>query len=56
MTFYHAEWVKVKVGKYKGESAIVLKFYITHNPLLYEVALDNGTVLALYENEIESLN
>ena len=53
--YYMSEVVKVLDCKYKGKAGVVLDSNRTHVPTLYEVAMENGVVIALYEPELELL-
>jgi hypothetical protein len=54
--FYGGEKAFCKSGKYKGQSVIVERVHICHNPSLYTcMVINNGKQITLYENELESL-
>ena len=50
--YYQFETVTILAGKYKGQTGVILAFRITFIPTLYEIAVNNGKVIALFENEI----
>ena len=53
--FHNFELVRILAGKYKGRTGTILKFHIDYTPTLYEVQIGVGTIVALFENEIERL-